>query len=223
MPLFCHRSTSSALLLLASFVRSGGGEDGKPPSFVYNISVLLTLIIASAAVGHACFALAPSGSGVFLSVVGLALSPYVEPALRSRAARCAPRGKQGLLHGALRALSTLGFAVGTPAFGALFAWSVGSGGSGTRAVDAVDAGSDGAAVADDDAATPGTAVDEPGGGASGGEGYGVGEGGERGTAWAGLIWWVSCGLYLVAMVSGLFFSRQALCVAPRAPAGRRAV
>jgi xanthine/uracil permease len=40
-----------SLLLLASFVRSGGGEDGKPPSFVYNISVLLTLIIASAAVG----------------------------------------------------------------------------------------------------------------------------------------------------------------------------
>ena len=40
-----------SLLLLASFVRSSGSEEGKPPTFIYNISVLLTLVIASAAVG----------------------------------------------------------------------------------------------------------------------------------------------------------------------------
>jgi xanthine/uracil permease len=39
-----------SLLLLASFVRSSGRDEGKPPRFVCNVSVLLTLVIASAAV-----------------------------------------------------------------------------------------------------------------------------------------------------------------------------
>jgi xanthine/uracil permease len=44
-----------SLLLLASFVRSSGSAEGKPPTFLYNISVLLTLVIASAAVGLLSF------------------------------------------------------------------------------------------------------------------------------------------------------------------------
>ena len=43
-----------SLLLLASFVRSSGGEEGKP-GFLYNISVLLTLLIASLVVGMLSF------------------------------------------------------------------------------------------------------------------------------------------------------------------------